>query len=282
MSGRSGFARWLLARFGASVAFGVPGVLMAVATGVFWLGRWQFAHVPPAGLGVLREALQPQALSRLGQLAVLYALIAIFWSLFDQTGSSWVLQAAKLDREIGGHDILPSQIQAANPFLILLLVPFCSRVVYPALERWVPLNPLRKIGLGMTLAAASFAVVAMIQDAVDHGATPNIAWQLLAYVLLTSAEVMVSVTGLEFAYTQAPLTMKSLVMAFYMASVALGNVFTSAVNFLITMPDGGSRLAGARYFWFFCVLMAVTTLIYAVYARRYRAGVHLQPDQPAP
>lgn len=270
---------WLLVRFGAAVAFGVPGVLMAVATTVFWLGRWQFAHVPPAGLGVLREALQARELSRLGQLVVLYGLIAIFWSLFDQTGSSWVLQAAKLDREIAGHEILPSQIQAANPLLILLLVPLFARVVYPALERWMSLTSLRKIGLGMALAAASFAVVAMIQNAVDHGARPSIGWQLLAYLLLTSAEVMVSVTGLEFAYTQAPLTMKSLVMAFYMASVAMGNVFTSGINFLISTPDGGSRLAGAAYFWFFCVLMAVTVLVFAAYARRYRAGSYLQPDR---
>ena len=272
---------WLLARFGASVAFGVPGVLMGIATLVFWLGRWQFAHVPPAGLGVLRDGLEPRSLRRLGQLAMLYGMIAIFWALFDQTGSSWVLQASKLDRMVLGHEILPSQIQAANPLLILLLVPFFSRVGYPAIERWVVLTPLRKIGLGMTFAAASFAVAAAIQVAVDHGDPPSIAWQLLAYLLLTAAEVMVSVTGLEFAYTQAPLSMKSLVMALYMASVALGNVFTSTVNFLLMTPDGGSRLAGAAYFWFFSALMLVTTLLFALYARRYRGDAHLQPDHGA-
>lgn len=272
---------WLLARFGASVAFGVPGVLMGLATLIFWLGRRQFAHIPAAGIGVLREAWCPASRRRLGQLAVLYVLIAVFWSLFDQTGSSWVLQASKLDRVVWGHEILPSQIQAANPLLILLLVPFFSRVVYPWIERRVRLTPLRKIGLGMVLAATSFAVAAVIQGAIDHGQPPSIAWQLLAYLLLTSAEVMVSVTGLEFAYTQAPLTMKSSVMAFYMASVALGNVFTSAVNFVVLTPDGGSRLSGAAYFWFFCALMGVTTVLFAAYARRYREGAYLQPADTA-
>jgi POT family proton-dependent oligopeptide transporter len=270
---------WLLSRFGASVAFGVPGVLMGIATLIFWLGRGRFAHIPPAGIDVIREVSNRESLRRLGQLGIIYLLIAMFWALFDQTGSSWVLQASRMDRLVFGYEVLPSQIQAANPLLILLLVPTFNRWVYPLAGRWVRLTPLRKMGFGMLLAAAAFAVSAWIQGTIDDGYAPGIAWQLLAYLLLTSAEVMVSVTALEFSYTQAPLRMKSLIMAFYMVSVALGNVFTSIVNFLLLTPGGGSRLTGSAYFWFFCGLMVFTTMLFSLYTRTYKEHVYLQPEQ---
>lgn len=261
---------WLLAQCGTTVAFAVPGVLMALATLIFWLGRWRYAHIPPAGLRRIRDSVSGDSAPRLGQLALIYLFVAVFWALFDQTGSSWVVQAQQMDREIGGVEVLPSQIQAANPVLILLLVPCFNRFLYPRLHRVIALTAIRKIALGMTLTVLAFGLTAWIQGRIDAGNAPSIAWQLLAYVLLTSAEVMVSITALEFTYTQAPLPMKSLVMAFYMASVALGNVFTSVVNFLILTPEGESTLPGAAYFWFFTGVMAVTALTFAVYGRRYR------------
>ena len=271
---------WLLARHGASVAFALPGGLMALATLIFWAGRWRYAHIPPAGLQVIRTAVVGASRRQLGQLALVFVFIAVFWSLFDQTGSSWVLQAQRMDRHIGAYEVLPSQIQAMNPLLILILVPLFSRVVYPLLGRYVELTPLRKIALGMMLTALSFALAAWIQTRIDDGLTPHIVWQFVAYLLLTSAEVMVSITALEFSYTQAPLAIKSLVMALFTGSVALGNILTSGVNFLLMTSEGGSRLAGAAYFWFFAGLMATTTVAFAVYSRRYREVSHLQGDPP--
>ena len=47
----------LLANFGSQVAFGLPGVLMLMATIVFWMGRKVFIHVPPGGMKFLKETL---------------------------------------------------------------------------------------------------------------------------------------------------------------------------------------------------------------------------------
>ena len=85
------FAEPLLHRFGPSVAFGVPGVLMALATFVFWMGRNQFVHIPPGGVAFLREVFSREGLVALGKLFILYTFIAMFWALFDQQGSAWVL-----------------------------------------------------------------------------------------------------------------------------------------------------------------------------------------------
>jgi POT family proton-dependent oligopeptide transporter len=137
---------------------------------------------------------------------------------------------------------------------------------------------LNKIAIGLFITVLSFVLVAWIQTRIDAGQQPSIIWQLAGYVLLTSAEVMVSITCLEFSYTQAPRSMKSFVMSLYMAAVALGNLFTSAVNFFIENADGSSRLAGANYFWFFAGLMLMTALGFVGYSRHYREQMYLQQE----
>ena len=272
---------WLLKEYGPHWAFGVPGVLMAFATLMFWMGRNKFVHVPPAGKVFLQEALSPQSLRIFGRLALIYVFIAVFWSLYDQTGSSWVLQAQHMDRVLFGFELLPSQIQAINPLLIILLIPIFSYVIYPVLGKLMKLTPMRKVALGFVLAAAAFAVSSLAQARIDAGGTPGISWQLLAYVLLTGGEVMVSITALEYSYTQAPRTMKSFIMALFMLSVSLGNIFTSAVNFFIQNEDGTVMLEGADYYWFFTALMAVTAVLFALLTPLIRDKTILQVSESA-
>ena len=267
---------WLLDRYGSQVAFGVPGILMAIATLLFWMGRNRFVHIPPRGVAVFKDTFTGAGLVALLRLAPIYLLVAVFWSLFDQTASAWVLQAENMDRTVFGIELLSSQIQAANPFLILLLVPLFSYVVYPGISKVFPLTPLRKITIGMFITVTAFSVSALIETAIVNGGRPNISWQVLAYVLLTAAEVMVSITCLEFSYTQAPNSMKSIVMSFYLGSVALGNAITALVNFFISNPDGTSKLPGASYYWFFTGLMFVAAVLFIVVALTYRGKEHIQ------
>ncbi len=271
---------YLLHTHGSFLAFAVPGILMALATLIFWSGRYRYAHIPPTGMEFVRQVLGREGLKVVGKLGLIYVFVAMFWALFDQTGSSWVLQAQQMDRLWLGYEILPSQIQAANPLLIMILVPLFTYVLYPRLDRVVHLTPLRKIAAGMFVTVLAFALSSWLQMRIDAGHTPHIAWQLAAYVILTSAEVMVSITCLEFSYTQAPNTMKSFIMAFFMMSVAAGNLFTSAVNFFIQNPDGSSKLAGAAYFWFFTAVMLVTALLFLVMTRWYREKTYIQLEMP--
>lgn len=232
---------WLLEKYGPHWAFGVPGVLMAIATFMFWLGRHRFVHIPPAGTAFFREAFSKQGLIALGKLIPLFAFIMVFWSLYDQTGSSWVFQAQQMDRNFLGIHWLESQVQAVNPILILTYIPLFTFVVYPALNRVFPLTPLRKIGIGLFLMAASFGVTTLAQSWIDQGQRPSVGWQILAYFLITASEIMVSIVGLEFAYTQAPKAMKSWVMSLFWLSVAMGNLFTAQVNKFIAIPSASQR-----------------------------------------
>lgn len=234
----------LLEWYGPHWAFGVPGVLMAIATVLFWMGRKVFIHIPARGMDFVREILTLEALKTILRLFIIFLFVAVFWALFDQTGSSWVLQAEDLDRNWLGIDWLSSQIQAVNPVMIVTLVPLFTYVVYPAIDKIFPLTALRKISIGLFIMVPGFALVAIVQQWIDAGETPNIAWQLFAYAVLTASEVMVSITCLEFAYTQAPKSMKSVVMALFLFSVSLGNYFTAGVNKFILVEKGDVAVVG--------------------------------------
>ncbi|RYD17835.1 MAG: MFS transporter, partial [Verrucomicrobiaceae bacterium] len=231
---------WLLERYGPHWAFGVPGVLMAIATFLFWLGRHRFVHIPPSGFGFFKEAFSRDGIVALAKVIPLFTFIAVFWSLYDQTGSSWVLQAEQMNLNFLGVKWLESQIQAINPILILIFIPLFTFFVYPLISRIFPLTPLRKIGIGMILMTASFGLTTLVQTWIDGGARPSIGWQLVAYVIITAAEVMVAIVGLEFAYTQAPKAMKSWVMSLFWLSVWGGNQFTAQVNSFIGIPSAAA------------------------------------------
>jgi POT family proton-dependent oligopeptide transporter len=72
--------------------------------------------------------------------------------------------------------------------------------------------------------------------------------------------------------------MKSFVMAFFMMSIAAGNLFTSAVNFFIQQEDGSSKLAGAGYYEFFTLLMLITAVLFMLVARFYKGDTYLQEE----
>lgn len=228
---------WLMEWYGPHVAFGIPGILMALATLVFWMGRKRFIHVPAGGMRFLEELGKKSTWMTLLRLIPLYIFLAMFWALFDQTGSTWIFQAQDMDRNFLGMEWLPSQVQSLNSVFVLTFIPLFAYGLYPAISKIWPLTPLRKIGIGLFVMAGAFTLVALTQARIDAGQTPNIAWQVLSYALLTASEVMVAIVALEFAYTQAPRTMKSLVMCFYLGAVAVGNFFTAGINNWIQIPS---------------------------------------------
>lgn len=278
--------------FGPRVAFGIPGVLMLIATLVFWLGRDRYVHVPPTGenphsfLRVLWDAARggrdgaarghfldaargrhPEGAIE-GAKAVLrvmtiFAPIPVFWALFDQKGSTWVVQATRMDLEVLGHRLAPAQLMALNPLLVMLIIPFNTMILYPALERrGSRLSALGRMTAGMAVAGLAFVAVAAIEPAMTGGGRPSVLWQAGPYVLITFAEVLVSTTGLEFAYSQAPREMKSTIMSFWNLTVTAGNLITAGVAAL-------NVFTGAMQYLFFAALIFVAAVVFGLLARRY-------------
>lgn len=238
----------LLKWYGPHVAFGIPGVLMAVATVVFWMGRNVFVHIPPARQTLFRDLFSAHGVTTLLKISLVFVFASVFWALFDQTSSAWVLQAENMNRSLLGFEVLKEQIQLVNPVLVMLMIPLFQMVIYPAIDRVFPLSHLRKYSMGLFLAAASFAVSAIIEQWIAEGGTPSILWQVLAYVFITAGEIMVSITGLEFSYAQAPKSMKSIVMSLWLAFIAFGNILTAELNHWIQVPSINAVITEAKHF----------------------------------
>jgi POT family proton-dependent oligopeptide transporter len=269
---------WLRERFGPRVAFGIPAVFIVMATIAFWIGRRKFVHVPAGGIDFVKETLSGDGLWTLGKLCIIFAFVAPFWALFYQSQSSWVLQATKMDLNFFGLKLLPEQPQAFNPILVMIMIPLFTYCIYPTIKRIFHLTALRKVSIGMFVAAISFAIPAWIEKQIQAGATPHIGWQLFAYIILTAAEIMISITCLEFAYTQAPKRMKSFIQAAFLLSVSLGNGFTAIVNWFIENEDGTSKLTGPSYYWFWVIVMLVTAVIFIFVAAGYREKTYIQDE----
>jgi POT family proton-dependent oligopeptide transporter len=293
---------WTLKAYGPSIAFGVPGVLMFIATIIFWMGRHEFVHVPPSksdGHGIfnvlasafkhsssrkkedkfLDGALkdhskeQVEAVKAVFDIAKLFASITLFWALFDQHGSSWVIQAMNMDLNFMGIQFEASQISAWNPIMVMGLIPLFSMFIYPALDKvGITSTPIKRMTLGMFVAAFSFALIGGLQMWMDASTDKiNVMWQFFPYLVITVAEVMISITGLEFAYTQAPRTMKSSIMSIWLLTVFFGNLITAYVSKVNVFPT-----ASTGYFMFFAALMSVFALIFWFMGTRYKIKNYME------
>ncbi|MGO4478486.1 oligopeptide:H+ symporter [Massilia sp. 2TAF26] len=344
--------------YGASVAFGIPGILMLVATLVFWSGRKKYVHVPPSPpnphsfLNVAKSALLAKrsvdgregrpglAVASVGavgavvslamtpswgfviaactalvlllafggigvalqlerarglhpddavdgvrgvlRILIVFALVTPFWSLFDQKASTWIVQANSMMRptlSLFGSEFRfePAQMQALNPLLVMLLIPFNNIAVFPLLRKlgWEP-TALRRMTAGIALSALSWVAIGTIQVVMDGGTPVSMAWQILPYALLTMGEVLVSATGLEFAYSQAPSSMKGVIMAFWSLAVTVGSLWVLIVNASVKNEAVLGHIANtglgvmAFQMYFFAAFAFLAALVFGWYATRYR------------
>ncbi len=165
------------------------------------------------------------------------------------------------------YELQASQVPAVNPFMVMILIPLTTFGLYPLLDRagFEP-RPLRRMTLGMLTAGFAFVAVAFLQMRIDalatHGAKLHVGWQLIPYFIITLAEVMVSITGLEFAYSQAPKKMKSVIMGFWLLNVTIGNL-------LVALLAGFHGLPLVSFFLVFAGLMMAAALLFGLRAAFY-------------
>ncbi|EFA80788.1 Peptide transporter PepT1 [Heterostelium album PN500] len=222
-----------------------------------WLDRAKIRHDPKL-VDSVRAALK---------VILVFVPMPFFWCLYDQTSSRWTQTAETMDLSIGSVKLEADQIQAINPLLIMILVPVFEYCLYrPLKKRNINFHPLLRITIGMWLSIAAFLLAMFIEMRIDKEpvGTVSVFLQLPQYVLLTCAEILISITSLEFAYSQAPATMKSIIMSFYLLSVSLGNVI------VVVVVDGVSITPQWKEYLVFSCIMAVFTVVFMVIAWRYK------------
>ncbi len=211
-----------------------------------------------------------------------FAFVPIFWALWDQSQSEWVVQAGKTDLHWLGIDWQAEQISFVNAGFILAFIPLFNFGLFPLVEKMgIKVTPLRKLGAGFVLTALSFVIIALIQTKIDSieatclangtlykdlaaNMKPNISLQIIAFIILTAGEVLVSITCLEYAYTQAPPSMKSTIMASYLLTVTIGNVLVSVIQNNIKGGGFFAQFHGAGFFWLFTGICVANAIIFMI------------------
>jgi len=212
---------------------------------------------------------------------VIFALVTPFHSLFDQKASTWVIQGNAMTKP---DWFVASQMQALNPLLVMLLIPFNNLVLYPALRKFgIEPTALRRMAAGIAFSGLAWIAIGGLQVVMDAGDPLSILWQILPYALLTFGEVLVSATGLEFAYSQAPQSMKGVVMSFWNLTTTVGNLWVLIANAAVrndsvTSHIGATGLSVAAFqMFFFAAFALVAAGVFAWYARRYRVVDNYRP-----
>src|SRR6185369_10668153 len=172
-----------------AIASGIRGQVLAVIAVATAIGSFLFmpkfgfviaaclalvAVIAIGGLGVwfqldaVRDKHPAEAIAGVHsvlRVLVLFALVTPFWSLFDQKASTWVLQANAMAKPSWFQ---PAQMQALNPALVMLLIPFNTLVLYPEVARvGYKLTPLRRMTAGIAFAGLAWIVVGTMQLVLD-------------------------------------------------------------------------------------------------------------------
>jgi POT family proton-dependent oligopeptide transporter len=253
-----GFAPVLVLSMLAYPKFGALGALATLIVlfvlMIFLCLKTGLRNALPAELvSWMDGAFTGEGLKIVGRLLIIYFFVAMFWMLWDQSnGNTWTLQAQSslMDKNLGlGITVLPAQLQVVNGLMILMLVPIFTYGIFPLWGRFFAVTPLRKIGVGLFITGASFLIVAWVENEIQSGRTVSMWWQILAYLVLTAGEVLVSITALEYSYKQAPLRMKSFIMALFLLSVSLGNLMIAAVNQAMIKPVEAVTISTGEETW---------------------------------
>jgi POT family proton-dependent oligopeptide transporter len=279
---------------GYLAAFLFPAALMAIALIVFAIGKRYYAVEPKPAAAATADAPAADRWAVVARLGGLFFLVMFFWAVFDQKATTWILFAREyIDLDVFGTRLAPDQLQSLNPLFIILFTPLVYRG-YAALEaRGVVIRPTTKMTIGFLLTAACMGLHAVAgYAAINPDGTVTrvpIYWQALAYLTLTLAEILISITGLELAYTAAPKSMTGFVTGLWLLTVGLANLIV-AVPITRHYPGDspavkvfGKHLFDVRqfdsagdYFAFLTVLMLAVTAAFVVVARRFNRAQEMQ------
>ncbi|KAK5781282.1 Ptr2p PWA37_004715 [Arxiozyma heterogenica] len=170
----------------------------------------------------------------------------IYWTCYGQMISSFITQGSMMEL----HGLPNDFFQCIDSIALIVFIPIVERFLYPTIRRWTPFRPITKIFWGFVFCSLSMVWSAVLQSFIYRAApnynhplesgSPNhvhVAWQVPAYVLIALSEIFASITGLEYAYSKAPATMKSFIMSIFLVTNAFGSAIGCALSPVAKDPD---------------------------------------------
>jgi POT family proton-dependent oligopeptide transporter len=282
-------------QYGYFIAFLFPAALMVLAFIFFAAGKPFYAKEV-----IQRREATPEERSLrwqvLGEIGLLFTMVMFFWAIFDQSASTWIFYAdACMKNDFFGWTA--EQMQSLNAWLIVALVPVVNFLFVTLHNAGLRIRATDKMVAGFILTALTMATMAYCGyqtgppekiDKVENGkvvmdessGTPvqidslpeerrvSLWWQAIAYLFLTIAEILISVTGLELAFVAAPKTMKSFVTSLWLLAVGLASFFINA-----PLSRVYPLMAPGPYFAMLAGLLVVVTIAFLFVAAKFNRTV---------
>ncbi|MBX7074333.1 MAG: oligopeptide:H+ symporter [Pirellulales bacterium] len=264
-------------RYDYATAFLFPAGLMVLAFGFFAAGKRFYAREEIVHRASTPEerAAKFELLMRLG---AIFATVTFFWCIFDQSPSTWTFFAkSHLDLNLFGYQLAPDQLQSLNPLFIVTLLPLVTIGWRVLAMLGLPLRPTSKMLVGFVLTGVCMAIMSAAGFLAGDGRV-SVLWEVVAYLLITVAEICISVVGLELSFAAAPKSMKSFVSACWLLPIFIGNMLNAQVVELYEAYDPGA------YFGLMALMMIPVTIAFIFAARAFNR--HEPPreitGEPAP
>ena len=261
--------------YGYQIAFLFPAVLMAVSLFLFAIGKPFYATETIQRVKLSAEDRHERRVV-LRRIIGLFVVVTFFWSIFDQSASTWTEFARDhldLQLHIYGHSwqLTPDQIQGLNPILIILLLPPITMLWHLLARLGLRMRPTDKMLIGFVLTAITMGIMAVAGYRAGETGRISVLWEGIPYLLITVAEICISVVGLELAFSAAPPTMKSFVTACWLLTVFFGDILNSFITPLygVEIPGVGLTLSPGTFFGLFALLMVPVTLAFVLVSRRF-------------
>ncbi|CAF1194086.1 unnamed protein product [Adineta steineri] len=213
-----------------------------------------------------------------------FAFYPLYWICYNQFGTNLVSQAAQMNVGPLPNDIL----QNIDPLVLIILIPLFDKVIYPGLRRCkINFSAIARIACGFLCVSLGMGWSAFVQHLI-YTSEPNgdfvpkpepheqqynnitVAWQIPAYFFIALSEIFGSITGLEYAFTQAPPSMKSIVMSLFLFTSAIG----SAINIALVPVSVNPKIL-----WMYVALAGesfVTGIVFYFVFRNDQRKVHVE------
>lgn len=228
----------------------------------------------------------------------IFACTIMLSSCLAQLNTFSVQQAATMNTKLGSMKIPPASLPIFPVLFIMILAPLYDHIIIPFARKVTKtetgISHLQRIGIGLLLSVLAMAVAAMVEikrkwvashkgllDS-DEPLPITFFWIALQYLFLGSADLFTLAGLLEFFFTEAPASMRSLATALSWASLAMGYYLSSVLVSIVNSITGALQhkpwLSGSnlnhyhleRFYWLLCALSGLNFLLYLFWANRYK------------
>jgi dipeptide/tripeptide permease len=198
---------------------------------------------------------------------VLYLPLPIYWAVYMMQGSRWIFQATRMNNDIGFYKFQPDQIIVLNPLFIILTLPVCDYVLFPLLKKMKLGSLLQKMTIGGLLGVVATSISVFVEMKIQSSSI-SILSLIPQYLIFAISDNFLFVSQLNFVYTEASPSMKSVMMSTTYVVMAIGNLIVVLVSGMKIFKSQANELI------FFAAVLFVAMIVFAFLASRYKPADH--------